>query len=83
MKKAVIHEADKPTDARCDECLFGRKIQVVKRGPKDKSDNIRCECHVARPTSHGFPVVRCDDWCAFHVSAATHERTFNGLAAII
>jgi len=39
------------------------------------------QCHVARPSGHGFPCVRRDDWCSLHVSAETQERTFGGLVA--
>ena len=75
----AVPDTCRPTSARCDGCLFGRKVIIVKRGRADKDGNARCECHVARPTSHGFPVVRCDDWCSCHVSARTHERTFGGI----
>lgn len=75
----AVPDTYRPTSARCDGCLFGRKVIIVKRGPVDKDGNARCECHVARPTSHGFPVVRCDDWCSYHVGARTHERTFGGI----
>ena len=40
-----------------------------------------CECHVSRPTREGFPVVRPDDFCAFHVSIRARRRTFEGLGA--
>ena len=72
------------TTATCAGCLFSRLVSIPKRGPKprDGHDNSSpmCECHVARPTSHGFPIVRRDDFCSCHVDADTHERTFANLA---
>lgn len=66
--------------ARCAECLFGRKIALVDVVRGDEGERrAMCECHVARPTKWGWPVVRMDDFCALHVDAKTHERTFAGL----
>ena len=68
---------------RCDECLFGRAVTItVKKGKgKDATEEAvpMCECHVARPTRYGFPVVRPDDFCSYHVDADTCERSFAGL----
>lgn len=77
--KAATPKSD-ATMRRCDGCLFGRMAIVVE---KDKAGvetrrNV-CECHVARPTRSGFPMVRLDDFCACHVDAKTYERTFAGL----
>ena len=68
--------------AACAACLFGRAVEIVDRdkGGKEVSRRSMCECHVARPTRSGFPVVRLDDFCACHVDAKTGERTFAGLA---
>ena len=68
--------------ATCAECMFGRAVTIAdtdKKGTVIASREM-CECHVARPTRNGFPVVRPDDFCAFHVDAKTSERTFAGLA---
>jgi len=67
--------------ARCSECLFGRPVTVSDRDKSGKETARRemCECHVARPTRYGFPLVRLDDFCACHVDAKTNERTFAGL----
>lgn len=82
-KTEVVPAGERPTSARCDECLFGRVVAILAvKG--DKSTQVgpeRCECHVARPAGHGFPVVRRDDWCSLHVRASDHERTFGGLVA--
>lgn len=77
----VVPAGERPTAARCDECLFGRIVTMVavKDGKSVQIGPERCECHVARPTGHGFPCVRRDDWCSLHVSAAKGERTFSGL----
>lgn len=67
--------------ARCADCLFGRPVTVIDKD-KDGKETARremCECHVARPTRYGFPLVRLDDFCACHVNAKTAERTFAGL----
>lgn len=67
--------------AKCETCIFGRKVTICDKNKKGKVTNERqmCECHVARPTRYGFPVVRLDDFCACHVEAETAERTFAGL----
>lgn len=67
--------------AACAACLFGRAVEIIDRdkGGKEVSRRSMCECHVARPTRYGFPVVRPDDFCALHVDAAKGERTFAGL----
>ena len=67
--------------ARCARCLFGRPVTVIDHDKKGAETGRRemCECHVARPTRYGFPVVRLDDFCACHVEAASAERTFAGL----
>ena len=67
--------------ARCDGCLFGRGVTLEDRDKRGRLTGRRrmCECHVARPTRSGFPVVRPDDFCALHVGALTGERTFAGL----
>lgn len=73
----MVKKDNNECGARCAECLFGRPVADT-----DKSGNIRremCECHVARPTKSGFPVVRPDDFCALHVDADTMERTFAGV----
>ena len=77
----VVPAGERPTAARCDECLFGRLVTMVavKDGKSVQIGPERCECHVARPAGHGFPCVRRDDWCSLHVSAAKGERTFSGL----
>ena len=85
MKKATKKDAAKAAKttkaATCAGCLFGRPATIIDRdkGGKEMARREMCECHVARPTRYGFPVVRCDDFCACHVDAATHERTFAGL----
>lgn len=70
--------------ARCSECIFGRGVTIVDKDKTGKELGRReCyECHVARPTRYGFPVVRDDDFCACHVDAKTGERTFAGLAPV-
>lgn len=67
--------------AKCANCIFGRPVTISDRDKSGKETNRRdmCECHVARPTRYGFPVVRLDDFCALHVDAASGERTFAGL----
>lgn len=67
--------------AKCENCIFGRGVTIVDKDKSGKETARRdmCECHVARPTRYGFPVVRLDDFCALHVSAASGERTFAGL----
>ena len=79
----IVPAGDRPTNARCDECLFGRIVAVlaVKDAKSTQIGPERCECHVARPAGHGFPCVRRDDWCSLHVCARTHERTFGGLVS--
>lgn len=65
----------------CSNCVFGRPVTVVVEGKdgKEKSRSEMCECHVSRPTRFGFPVIRPDDFCAWHVNATTLERTYAGL----
>jgi hypothetical protein len=58
--------------ATCMKCLFGRLVESEKKG-------IFCECHVARPTQSGFPMVRPDDFCPLHVMVRSKKRTFAGL----
>ena len=67
--------------AKCANCIFGRGVTIVDKDKSGKETARRdmCECHVARPTRYGFPVVRLDDFCALHVHAASGERTFAGL----
>ena len=66
-----------PHGAKCEQCLFGFKL-YAKNG--DGTMNaVKIECHVARPTKSGFPVVRFEDYCSFHVNGETGERTFAGL----
>ena len=67
--------------AKCENCIFGRAVTVIDKDKSGKETARRemCECHVARPTRYGFPIVRLDDFCACHVCAATTERTFAGL----
>lgn len=67
--------------AKCETCIFGREITIADKAKDGQVVNRRqmCECHVARPTRYGFPVVRLDDFCACHVDAKTAERTFAGL----
>ena len=65
--------------AKCANCLFGRPVTITDDKKKSTKREM-CECHVARPTRSGFPIVRLDDYCACHVDAATGERTFAGLA---
>jgi hypothetical protein len=78
----IVPAGERPTSARCDQCLFGRTVAVLAVKGKDATRLAeRCECHVARPSGHGFPCVRRDDWCSLHVSAETQERTFGGLVA--
>lgn len=57
----------------CAKCLFGRLVSSEARG-------IYCECHIARPTTYGFPIVRPDDFCGQHVDERGTFRTF---AAVI
>ena len=70
--------------AKCANCLFGRGVKITDEDKKGNVTAIRemCECHVARPTRYGFPVVRPDDFCALHVDAQTAEKTFGGLLAV-
>ena len=77
-RRAPVAEPVLQTSAKCARCLFARLVAV----PNDDYGNASkmCECHVARPTSHGFPIVRRDDFCSCHVDAETHERTFANLA---
>lgn len=72
---------DNGNGARCAECLFGRLVLVADKDKRGVETGRRemCECHVARPTRTGFPVVRPDDFCALHVDADTMDRTFAGL----
>lgn len=67
--------------ATCAGCMFGRAITIEDTNKKGEVVATRelCECHVSRPTCKGWPAVRPDDYCAFHVDAATAERTFAGL----
>lgn len=67
--------------ARCEDCIFGRAVTIADKDKRGKVTATRqmCECHVARPTRFGFPVVQLDDFCGCHVSAATAERTFAGM----
>lgn len=69
--------------AKCIDCIFGRPVTIIDRDKSGKETGRRdmCECHVARPTRYGFPVVRLDDFCACHVSAESAERTFAGMVA--
>lgn len=69
--------------AKCENCIFGRAVMIIDKDKSGKETARRdmCECHVARPTRYGFPVVRLDDFCACHVSARSAERTFAGLVA--
>lgn len=71
--------------ATCAGCLFGRAVEVVGTcGCASATPPVKmCECHVARPTRFGFPVVRPDDFCALHVDAKTRNRTFAGLAPTV
>ncbi len=74
-------EESLPTNARCDECLFGRNINCEVLHGDTVEIVAKCECHLARPTKTGFPIVRPDDWCSLHVDNYTMERTFGGMAA--
>lgn len=69
--------------AKCASCAFGRAVTIIDYDKHGKQTGTRdmCECHVARPTRNGFPVVRLDDFCSCHVDATTFERTFAGLVA--
>ena len=53
------------------EARHGNAVQTIDK----------CECHMARPTKLGFPLVRRDDWCSLHVDCYTGDRTFGGVAA--
>ena len=67
--------------ATCATCIFGRGITIEDKNRKGEVVATRemAECHVARPTRFGFPVVRLDDFCSMHVDRASAERTFAGL----
>ena len=67
--------------ACCALCMFGRHVTIVDqdKGGSEKARREMCECHVARPTRYGFPVVRLDDFCGLHVDVRTGEKTFAGL----
>lgn len=69
--------------AQCSSCVFGRCVTIVDTDKKghEISRHDCYECHVARPTRYGFPVVRKDDFCALHVDATTLEQTFKGLVS--
>lgn len=56
----------------CAKCLFGRLVRSEERG-------TYCECHIVRPTSYGFPIVRPDDFCGQHVNDKDTFRTFAAL----
>lgn len=78
----IVPEKDRPVNARCDECLFGRCVTVCEARHGNAVQTIeKCECHMARPTKLGFPLVRRDDWCSLHVDCYTGDRTFGGVAA--
>ncbi len=74
-KKTTTTIVKMPTrgTASCTTCVFSRKIIITVNGTADCE---MCECHVARPTSYGFPTIRPDDFCGLHVKADTMERTF-------
>lgn len=57
----------------CAKCLFGRLVRSDERG-------TYCECHIVRPTSYGFPIVRPDDFCGQHVN---DQGTFRTFAAVL
>ena len=80
--EAIVKPEPNTTGAKCENCLLGRCITVtfMQKGEEAGKDE-RCECHMARPTSAGFPQVRRDDWCSLHVQAGTTERTFGGVVA--
>lgn len=64
--------------AHCAECLFGRPVTVIEGKDKEQTKREMCECHVARPTRSGFPLVRLDDFCSHHVDRVSGERTYAG-----
>lgn len=75
---------DAATMPCCLNCAFGRQVTVVtedKKSGKETDRRNMCECHVARPTRFGFPVVRLDDFCSFHADPKTGERAYAGLVA--
>lgn len=65
-------------EAKCENCLYGRRIVVA--APESKNGEVieMCTCHVSRPTTRGFPVVKTDDYCSFHVDQKGN-KTFNGM----
>jgi hypothetical protein len=65
--------------ADCTELEIG-SYEDKKSGKETDRRNM-CECHVARPTRFGFPVVRLDDFCSFHADPKTGERAYAGLVA--
>lgn len=69
--------------AKCEKCLFGRPVTIIERedaeGRKAATRKRMCECHVARPTRSGWPVVRLDDYCSHHVDRESGERTYAAL----
>ena len=64
------------TNRKCRNCFFGY--------PLDGGE--KAECHIARPTSHKWPVVRGCDWCSCWTDEETGEHPllipFNGLCQI-
>ena len=76
----IVPDKNSQVNARCDECLFGRCVTVCEARHGNTTQNIdKCECHMARPTRLGFPLVRRDDWCSLHVDCYTGDRTFGGV----
>lgn len=52
------------TKMKCRSCFYGY--------PLDGGE--KAECHVARPTSHKWPIVRGCDWCSLWTDEETGEH---------
>lgn len=60
----------------CRNCLFCMAFKANIKTRNGVTEKEQYECHVYRPTQRGFPNVRPNDFCSFHVQAGKMERTF-------
>ena len=77
----IIPQAPKPTTDRCEKCarcffaiseLVPDPTAPFRHGSKPRVHGYRC--HISRPSTNGFPIVRADEFCGMFTDAKTRKQ---------
>lgn len=67
--------------AICQNCFFCQPCEVIDTRAKVKYGQRKprvpgYSCHITKPSWHGFPEVKADDFCGFFTDPQTKEQPF-------